>query len=106
MLELSPEALAEWLQSDRPKPVLLDVREPWEFAIGHIDGALLMPMSGITSQSRILDDEAEIVVICHHGIRSQQVGIFLERHGFWHIYSLAGGMDRWSHEIDPNIPLY
>jgi rhodanese-related sulfurtransferase len=106
MQELLPEALSLWLCSDRPKPILLDVREPWEFEICHVEGAQLMPMSMLSTQISALDEEAEIVVICHHGMRSQHVGMFLERHGFAHIYNLQGGMDRWAAEVDPTMPVY
>jgi rhodanese-related sulfurtransferase len=106
MQELAPQALSVWLRSDKPKPILLDVREPWEFEIGHLEGAQLMPMSTVSAQMSALDEEADIVVICHHGMRSQHVGAFLEHQGFKHIYNLEGGMDRWAAEVDPKMPVY
>jgi rhodanese-related sulfurtransferase len=107
MQQLTPFELQAWLQdSSRPDPILLDVREDWEYAICHIAGSQLMPMSGFTSNYQTLDDEAQIVVICHHGMRSQQVGIFLEQQGFWHLYNLTGGIARWQHDVDPTMPVY
>lgn len=103
---LSPQALSEWLHSDQTQPILLDVREPWEFEICHLEGARLIPLSRLSAQSTTLDEDAAIVVICHHGIRSQHAGLFLEQQGFKHIYNLAGGIAQWSREIDPAMPVY
>ena len=106
MQELTPNALFTWLRSDKPKPLLLDVREPWEFEICHLQGARLMPMSTVSAQINTLDEEAAIVVICHHGMRSHHVALLLEHQGFTHIYNLEGGINRWAAEIDPTMPVY
>lgn len=106
MQDLTPQALYSWLHSDQPKPLLLDVREPWEFDICHLADAQLMPMSTISTQYMTLNESAEIVVICHHGMRSQHVGLFLARQGFTHIYNLEGGVERWAAEIDSTMARY
>jgi rhodanese-related sulfurtransferase len=107
MQNLTAPALATWLaDSSRPAPVLLDVREPWEVSTAKIGGTVHIPMRDIPARSEELDDDAEIVCICHHGSRSANVGMFLEARGFKHIYNLQGGIDAWSREADPKVPTY
>lgn len=107
MQQLSARDLAAWLADEtRSKPVLLDVREPWEFAMCHLENSQPLPMNEIPSRFQELDEDAEMVVICHHGMRSYQVGVFLERQGFGHVYNLAGGVDGWAGEVDPAMARY
>lgn len=106
MHTLTPTALQEWLLSERTKPLLLDVRETWEFGICHIDGAQSMPMADIPHYSEKLDQDAAIVLICHHGRRSYEVGLFLEQQGFSELYNLVGGVAGWAKEIDSGMPTY
>ena len=107
MKQITPPQLADWLQdSTRPAPVLLDVREPSEFSYCAIPGSLPMPMASVPARMQELDPDAEIVVICHHGGRSMQVAMFLERNGFGSIYNLAGGVNAWAHDIDPDMRKY
>lgn len=87
-------------------PVLLDVREPWEFEICHLDGSQLVPMGSVPDRCTELDAEAETVVICHHGVRSAQVAIFLEQRGFVNVINLDGGVARWATEVDPAMAQY
>jgi len=88
-------------------PLLLDVREPWEFATAAIPGATLIPMGDIPSRAHAeLDPDQPIIVLCHHGARSLSVTMWLRREGFDHAQSLAGGIDFWSRSIDPSIPRY
>jgi rhodanese-related sulfurtransferase len=104
---LTPLELADWLATElRLQPVLLDVREEWEFQTGHIDGSLAMPMNTIADRLSELDTQQPIVCICHHGVRSMQVGLFLERNGFTDISNLTGGVHAWSQQVDSAIPLY
>lgn len=109
--EISPQAyarLSDRLQnSGEEKPVLLDVREPWEFQTASLPGAVLMPMGDVTSRAHAeLDPDAHIVVLCHHGQRSLSVAMWLRGQGFEYAQSLAGGIDGWSREIDPTVPRY
>jgi rhodanese-related sulfurtransferase len=107
MQNLTAPALAEWLaDSSRPAPVLLDVREPWEVTTAHIAGCTEIPMRDTPARSEELDDEAQIVCICHHGARSANVAMFLEGRGFKHVFNLQGGIDAWSRQVDPKVPLY
>jgi|ERR1017187_5512833 rhodanese-related sulfurtransferase len=86
---------------------LLDVREPWEFDTAHIAGSKHIPMGDIPARfNQELDPENRIVVVCHHGVRSMNVTVWLRQQGFENVQSLRGGIDRWSREIDPTIPLY
>jgi rhodanese-related sulfurtransferase len=107
MQQISAKDLSNWLADPTgPRPVLLDVREPWEFEICKLADAVLVPMSSIPARMQELDAEAETVVICHHGGRSMQVAAFLARNGFTRLYNLAGGMDAWAHTVDPAMATY
>lgn len=107
MQQLSPTQLQDWLaDASRGKPVLIDVREPWEFEVCHIEGARLVPMNTIPASFSELDPEADTVVICHHGSRSMQVAMFLEQRGFMHLFNLAGGVAGWARQVDPAMPQY
>ena len=107
MKQITPADLAAWLgDKGRARPVLLDVREPWEFERCRIDGSQLLPMREIPARQEELDAGAETVVICHHGNRSMQVAMFLERNGFGRVHNLAGGVDAWAKTVDPSMPVY
>ena len=86
---------------------LLDVREPWEITTASLSGSVNIPMGDIPTRANAeLDPDARIVVMCHHGARSLSVASWLRREGFDHSQSMAGGIDQWSREIDPAVPLY
>lgn len=109
MQNISVQELADWLaDSTRPAPVLLDVREPWEYQICHLNDALLMPMRSISDHVGQLSahEESSVVCICHHGARSLQVAAFLERNGFSQVLNLTGGMHAWAQQIDGAMPTY
>lgn len=106
MRHFTPTELKAYLKKAEKQPLLLDVREPWEFKICHIEESVLLPMRQIPQQLQDFDPTTEIVVICHHGIRSRQVGQFLESVGFTQVINLAGGLAAWAKEVDPNMPTY
>jgi len=107
MERITPGELAAWLGDERrAKPVLLDVREPWEFEKARIEGATLIPMRELPSRIGQIDEDREVVAICHHGGRSMQVAMFLEKQGFKRVHNLVGGIDAWSRTVDPAVPLY
>jgi rhodanese-related sulfurtransferase len=107
MQNLTATDLAEWLaDTSRAAPVLLDVREPWELETAKMNNIVSIPMRDIPARSEELDDEAQVVCICHHGARSAQVGMFLESRGFTHVFNLYGGIDAWSRQVDPSVPTY
>jgi rhodanese-related sulfurtransferase len=86
--------------------VLLDVREPDELAVASVAGALHIPMRQVPARLDELDAGRPLVVMCHAGGRSRRVAEFLSENGFEQVYNLAGGIDAWSVEIDPQIPRY
>ncbi|HNQ04913.1 MAG TPA: rhodanese-like domain-containing protein [Thiobacillaceae bacterium] len=107
MRQIRPVELKAWLDDpQRPAPLLLDVREPWEFERCHIANASLVPMRSLSARLAELDPERETVVICHHGVRSYHVTRFLEQNGFSNVINLTGGVDAWAKEVDPAMPLY
>lgn len=107
MRQLTATQLKEWLDDPaREKPVLVDVREPWEFDLCRLDGAKLLPLGSIPARFIELKRDAETVVICRRGSRSYQACMFLERQGFTKLFNLYGGMAAWAHDVDPTTPTY
>ena len=107
MRQLSAPQLRDWLaDAGRTKPLLLDVREPWEFETCRIAGSLSMPMRGIPARYHELKRDEDIVMVCHHGARSFQAGMFLEQMGFSSITNLQGGVAAWARDVDPAMPTY
>ena len=104
--ELTASDLVRLRESGEPF-VLLDVREPWEYEAARIEGSVLMPMGDIPGRAhQELDPEARIVTICHHGMRSLNVAVWLRNQGFEQAQSLAGGIDGWSAAVDAHVPRY
>lgn len=105
MRTITPRELADWLdQADAP--VVLDVREPWEVATASLPGSVAIPMREIPARLAELPAQRPVVCLCHHGMRSAQVGMFLERQGFDAVFNLTGGIDAWSRDVDPSVPTY
>jgi rhodanese-related sulfurtransferase len=106
--EISPSELKQLLAAQpQTAPVLIDVREPWEYEAARIEGSTLMPMGDVPGRAhQELDPEAHIVAICHHGVRSLNVAVWLRNQGFENAQSLRGGIDAWSSQVDPAIPRY
>ncbi len=105
--EIEPAEAEKQLSSRQA--MLLDVREPEEFAVAHLENSVLMPMQSIPPQLQRLEDMADentLLVLCHHGVRSLQVVAWLRGQGIENCYSITGGIDRWSREVDPAVPLY
>lgn len=107
MRQIRSTQLAEWLADDsRPKPLLLDVREPWEIALCQIEGSLHLPMHTVPHRCDEIDPARDVVVICHHGGRSMQVAMFLERKGYPSVLNLQGGVEAWACDVDPGMSRY
>jgi rhodanese-related sulfurtransferase len=107
MRSIHATELAAWLADERrEKPLLLDVREPWEYERARIPGARLVPMREVPARLDEIDTGKEVVAICHHGSRSAQVALFLEKNGYGKVHNLVGGVDAWSRTVDPAVPTY
>ncbi len=107
MQHISAPELASWLADpSRERPLLLDVRENWEFETCRIEGSTQIAMSTIPARIEELDEDVEIVCICHHGARSMQVAAFLERNGFSKLTNLTGGIHAWALQVDATMPKY
>lgn len=106
MRQLSVGQLKQWLDETPERPLILDVRQPWEHAICQLEGSTLLPMGQVPARLESLDREQAVVVVCHHGIRSQQVAYFLDQQGFPRVYNLQGGIQAWAREIDPSMATY
>lgn len=104
MRELNATQLQQYLVDN--KPLLLDVRQAWEYDICHLKDSRLIPMAQLPSQLEQLNKEQETVVICHHGIRSRMMGRFLESAGFVNIINLSNGIDGWAKTVDPTMSTY
>ena len=92
--------------SARTDVVLVDVREPGEYATAHIDGAMLIPLRTLPQQLEALPRDREIILHCHHGMRSEMAGDFLLSQGFSRVSHMIGGIDRWSDDVDPTVAKY
>jgi rhodanese-related sulfurtransferase len=97
--------LADWRQSGAAH-VLLDVREPWEIDVAGLPGALAIPMQEIPNRLAEIPKSGPLVVMCHHGGRSQQVTNWLRAQGYDNALNLTGGIDAWSREVDGATPRY
>jgi rhodanese-related sulfurtransferase len=103
--EITPQELHQ-LRESSEQLIVLDVREPWERQAASIVGSQHIAMADVPSRVQELDPEQHIVVYCHHGVRSLSVTDWLRKQGYDNTQSMAGGIDRWSLEIDPKVPRY
>jgi len=104
--EITPEEVKAKLDR-RDSFTLLDVREPWEYETARIDSAKLMPMGDVPSRAhQELDPDEDVVVFCHHGVRSMNVTVWLRQQGFEKAQSMRGGIDAWSRKVEAKVPLY
>jgi len=104
-LEITPREVKRKLDGGE-KLLLVDVREPHEHTICHIEGATLIPMGTIPANLQRLDADEDVICVCHHGMRSLDVANWLRAQGVKSAKSMAGGIDRWSMEVDPKVPRY
>ena len=113
MMAISPAQIQDWAKNasaSGAKPVVLDVREPWELQTASVkaDGfeLIAMPMRSVPARHMELQRDQPIACLCHHGSRSAQVVHFLMQNGFTNIVNVQGGINAWSSEVDPSIPTY
>ncbi len=104
---IAPQAYAAARNSPaQDAPILIDVREPWEFNIAHIEGARLMPLGQIYEWAQTLDKDTAYIIMCHHGSRSSMACQVLHGLGFTKVMNLDGGIDAWSYVVDPSVARY
>lgn len=104
---LTPADLAAWRADPaREAPVIVDVREPWEFERCRIEGSRPLPLREIPAQAHTLPQDRDLVMVCHHGGRSAQAAMWLMRNGHARVHNLEGGVDAWAATVDPRMPRY
>jgi adenylyltransferase/sulfurtransferase len=103
--DVTPEKLVRELAAGE-SPLLLDVRQPWEWEIARIEGSRLVPLGDLATRLREVDTRAAIVTICHHGLRSAQARDLLRAAGYTRVRSLAGGIDDWARVVEPGMARY
>jgi rhodanese-related sulfurtransferase len=104
-IEITPRETKDLLSRSN-KVLFVDVREPWEYDTAHLEGSVLIPLGEIPGNLQRIERAEQIVVFCHHGMRSLDAAAWLRSQGVEGARSMAGGIDRWSAEIDPAIPRY
>ena len=108
--QVRPADWNDWLQAQPTRPVLLDVREPWEVQTASVEPGdfdlVAIPMNEIPARLAELPQGRPIACLCHHGARSLRVAMFLAQQGYGDVANVAGGIDAWAREVDPGIPRY
>ena len=105
--ELSPAELAAWRDDPvREPPLVVDVREPWETGICRIGESQCVPLAQLPASLGFLPRERDIVLVCHHGVRSMHAGMWLRNQGFERVHNLRGGIAAWAEEVEPTMPRY
>jgi len=105
--QLAATELARWRADlSRAAPLLVDVREPWEFAYCRIDGSLSIPLGELARRRDELPRERPLVLVCHHGHRSQHAAMLLAGAGFAQVHNLQGGVESWAVDVEPGMRRY
>ena len=105
--QLSATELARWrADAQRVAPLVVDVREPWEWDLCRIDGAMSSPLGEIGSRTDELPRDRPLVLVCHHGGRSQHAAMLLAGAGFTEVHNLQGGVEAWALAVDSTMKRY
>ena len=104
-LQIEPCEVKQRLESGE-KLLLVDVREQWEYDLCRLPGAKLVPLGTLPSNLSVFEQASEVIVYCHHGRRSLDATVWLRQQGVESARSMAGGIERWSREVDPSVPRY
>jgi rhodanese-related sulfurtransferase len=104
-IQIEPKELKSKLDQGA-KVLVVDVRELWEHQIATIAGATLVPLNSLPANMKVFENAEEVVIYCHHGMRSLNAAAWLRSQGVDGARSLTGGIERWSAEIDPSVPRY
>jgi rhodanese-related sulfurtransferase len=102
---LTPQEMVARLASDVP-PIVIDVRETWEYEIAHVPNSTLVPLNTLPGYADGLDRGATYALLCHHGMRSEMAARWMAQHGFTHLINIDGGIDAWSTDVDPSLSRY
>jgi rhodanese-related sulfurtransferase len=104
-IETTPREVSERIERG-DKFLLVDVREQWEYETAHIEGSVLVPLREVPMYLEHLIAAGDVVCMCHHGVRSMDAAAWLRSKGVAGARSMAGGIDRWTTEVDPLVPRY
>ena len=104
--QMTVTELKQRLEAPARDFMLLDVREPWERQICSFPDAKGIPMGQLPARMDEIDPDQDIIIVCHHGIRSQQVAYYLQNAGFEKLFNVRGGIDAWAREIDTSMAKY
>ncbi len=105
--QIGPGELRAWRDDpERPRPVLIDVREPWEFEYCRIEGSVLIPLGQLAARIDEVPQDRPLVMVCHHGNRSGHAGVMLKGAGFEEVHNLRGGVEQWAALIEPSMKRY
>ena len=105
--QLSPSDVARWrAEASREPPLIVDVREPWELDLCRIDGSVSIPLGQVAQRASELPRDRPLVMVCHHGGRSQHAATILEAAGYTQVHNLRGGIDAWALAVDPSMKRY
>jgi rhodanese-related sulfurtransferase len=104
-IEITPREVKE-LQARGDGFLFIDVREKWEYDTTHIEGSTLIPLGEVPANLPRLEQSESVILFCHHGMRSLDAAAWLRSQGVEGARSMAGGIDRWSLEVDPRVPRY
>jgi len=105
--QIAPAELAAWrADAARAPPVVVDVREPWEYGHCRIEGSLSVPLNELPARLGELPADRDLVLVCHHGSRSQHAAMWLAQNGIVKVHNLRGGVEAWALEVDPAMSRY
>ena len=105
--DVEPAELLAWRNDEgRAPPLVLDVREPWELAQCRIEDSLAVPLGALPAAIGTLPRDRDIVVVCHHGVRSHHAAAWLARAGFDRVHNLRGGIAAWAAQVDLAMKRY
>jgi rhodanese-related sulfurtransferase len=104
-IEITPREVSQRIERG-DRFLLVDVREKWEYEAAHIAGSVLVPLRELPTHLGQLTAAGDVVCLCHHGVRSMDAAAWLRSKGVPGARSMAGGIDRWTTEVDPLVPRY
>jgi len=105
--QLGPAELRNWRADEkRAQPVLIDVREPWEFELCRIEGSVSIPLGQLGTRLPEVPRDRPLVTVCHHGHRSWHAAAMLKHSGYGQVHNLRGGVEEWAAEVEPGMKRY